>query len=164
MCNQGTRIPAKTRMNSYNNNAFQSESGPPAPIMLPTIYRALRRNDDYQDYEEPMYRCEDRTNYDELSHELWSDYFYDRRMQNVRESNNDYDYGFSEGFVNNSCGGVNRRSGSRPNNNNHKSIQHPRVRIESKNNILHEASLMSKNFSAQNPQAHNWPLDSKNIF
>jgi hypothetical protein len=143
-------------------------SGPPAPTILPTIYRTLRRPDDYDDYEEPMYRCDDRPNYDELSKEMWSDYFYDQRMQNVRE--NEYDYGFSEDFVNNNCGDYksNGRVRNRKCADNVPTYSEYKGRngagsIESKNKILSEAAIISKNFSSQNPPLQNWPLDSKNI-
>ncbi len=134
-------------------------TGPPVPTILPTIYRTLRRNDDYDDYNEPMYRCEDRPNYDELSREMWSDFFYDQRMQNVRE--NEYDYGFSEDFVNQNCDS--RKNGKFWNVQNNTG-RYETGPIENKNKILSEAAIISKNFSSQNPPVQNWPLDSKNIF
>lgn len=152
----------------------QQQGELPAPILLPTIYRTLPRDDEYGDCEEPMYRCNEynqnnhKANYDALSNDLWSDYFYDLRTQNLRENN--YDYGFSKDFIYKKCGQTNSRRLGR----NRKCIdlpyeefpghpKQPKVRTESKNNIIHEAATMSKKFS-QNPQNHNWPLDSKNIF
>ena len=37
------------------------------------------------------------TDYDKLSAELWADYFYDLKLQNLRQ--NEYDYGFSKDFI-----------------------------------------------------------------
>lgn len=48
-------------------------------------------------YSDPQIKSENFTDYDKLSTELWADYFYDLKMQNIKQ--NDYDYGFSKDFI-----------------------------------------------------------------
>lgn len=49
-------------------------------------------------YSGPQIKSENHfTDYDKLSTELWADYFYDLKMQNIKQ--NDYDYGFSKDFI-----------------------------------------------------------------
>ena len=142
--------------------------GPPAPTILPTIYKSLHQDGDYSD-ELPTfhdrYGKSQRSDYQDMSQELWADYFHDLKMQNLRE--NEYDYGFSEDFVNNKCE-RNDRGCRRGFNKNRQCLDVPgteyirndyKVRIESRNNILQEAEELSMKYRVSDAKTQNWPAD-----
>ena len=61
-------------------------------------YRSIYNEPEFDIYSD-MNRClgPASTDYDKLSAELWADYFYDLKLQNLRQ--NEYDYGFSKDFI-----------------------------------------------------------------
>lgn len=143
------------------------KDGPPDPTLLPTIYKSLRHGDhsnELMTYHD-RYGKSQRSDYNEMSNELWADYFHDLKMQNLRE--NEYDYGFSEDFVNNNCE-RNDRGYRRPFTRNRKCLEvpgteylrnDPKVRIESRNNIVREAEEMSSRYRVNDTKTQNWPAD-----
>jgi len=145
------------------------------PIIMPTIYKPLQRGrmaDTFNDYHtgvKPYCGYTDNIGnpdqeYDEISKEMWADYFEDLKMQNLKESR--FDYGYYDEVRNNY--NPNRMHKNSVISKNRKCLDIPgteyvkpnKVRIESKNNIFIENSRSSKKFAPQTSDPQNWPIDS----
>ena len=171
-CSYG-QAPRSCRPCHHQNeqDPFSSQN----PIIMPTIYKPLYRGrmaDTFNDYHTGVKPyCGYTENignpdqeYDEISKEMWADYFEDLKMQNLKESKFDYGY-YDEARNNYNPNRVNKNSVISKN---RKCLDIPgteyvkpnKVRIESKNNIFIENSRSSKKFAPQTSDPQNWPIDS----
>jgi hypothetical protein len=162
------------------------------PIIMPTIYKPLRRGhieenlNNYQSVLKPYYGNTSnirnpRQEYDEISRDMWADYFEDLKIQTLRE--NQFDYGVVDDPINYMPGaknagrhiisknrkclevpGVeyinNQNADYNIDNNDTNNRKQNKVRIESKNNVVIEDSKSSNRVSYQQSDTQNWPIDS----